>query len=304
MSYIPSLHSTFEFIENCPIQSIDLPPNRYLFEAWGASGGGNFSGRGGYTSGVIKINEKTTFYIIVGGQGGEAQRTTEKIPGGCNGGGKGGGGGIQTSTNLIFMSGCGGGGATDVRTQNSKDALSERILVAAGGGGSCDNSSNRGAFGHAGGSIGLNSTGPYNISAGAGQNYGFDFGIGQDGVTGSSGGSSVSNGGEGNGGGGGGWYGGYSYQGTGKNSNAGGGGGSSYISGHNDCIKHSSYVFSRPTLKAGNEKILSPNGSEEVGHYGNGYFKISVLVLQPSCKNIILHQHYLIIFLTLFELNS
>lgn len=66
----------------------------YKFECWGAQGiGGANAGKGGYTSGTIKLNEGDTFYIYVGGQ---------NANGGWNGGG---------ATSF----GAGGGGATDIR---------------------------------------------------------------------------------------------------------------------------------------------------------------------------------------------
>jgi hypothetical protein len=90
----------------------------YKFECWGAQGyGGTNTGKGGYTSGVLKLNEGDTFYIYVGGQ---------SAYGGWNGGG-------QTTY------GNGGGGATDIRLisgeWNNTTSLISRIMVAGGGGG-------------------------------------------------------------------------------------------------------------------------------------------------------------------------
>ena len=286
---------SFDFIENCPSQEVILNPNTYLFEAWGASGGGSIGGSGGYTAGILQLNEITTFYVFVGGEGGEAQKNNAIIPGGCNGGGNGGAGAKYANPLTIFMSGSGGGGATDIRLNQSNLAFNDRILVAGGGGGSCDDNEliGRGFGGHAGGVIGLDSTGKYNISEGGKQQQNNGFGIGQSGRNGN---SLYTQGGEGNGGGGGGWFGGYSYQGSGDYSNAGGGGGSSYISGNNQCKPHPSFVFTKTVLKSGNESFLSPEGiMNPCGHRGNGFFRISLLVVSPTSDIIQLYHFRLII---------
>lgn len=88
----------------------------YKFECWGAQGtGGSATGKGGYTSGIIKLQEGDTFYIYVGGQ---------NAKGGWNGGG--------TTT-----FGNGGGGATDIRLKegewNDEEGLKSRLMVAGGG---------------------------------------------------------------------------------------------------------------------------------------------------------------------------
>ena len=88
----------------------------YKFECWGAQGtGGPATGKGGYTSGIMRLNEGDTFYIYVGGQ---------NAYGGWNGGG-------QTTE------GCGGGGATDIRLVsgewNNEEGLKSRIMVAGAG---------------------------------------------------------------------------------------------------------------------------------------------------------------------------
>ena len=262
---------SFEFWTNCTSQEIHLEPNKYLFEAWGASGGYPNAGAGGYTAGVLILNESTTFYVFVGGKGEEANENGNITQGGCNGGGMGGKGDFKDK---YYWSGSGGGGATDIRLNSSNIALNDRILVAGGGGGACSNFTDRGVGGPAGGLIGFNSSGKFNISKGGNQTDGYMFGIGQDGRNGN---KTDTQGAEGNGGGGGGWYGGYSYQGIGDYSNSGGGGGSSYISGHQECQPHPVYHFFRATLKTGNESFLSPNGTLEKGHYGNGFFRISII---------------------------
>ena len=91
----------------------------YFIETWGAQGGNatvngiTEGGRGGYCSGNIFLTEGTVLYIYVGGQNG------------YNGGGAGGSSGSEA--------GKVGGGATDVRMGGN--AISNRIIVAGGGGG-------------------------------------------------------------------------------------------------------------------------------------------------------------------------
>lgn len=90
----------------------------YKFECWGAQGtGGPNTGKGGYTSGIRKLNEGDTFYVYVGSQ---------NAAGGWNGGGK-------------SSIGNAGGGATDIRLVsgewNNEEGLKSRIMVAGAGGG-------------------------------------------------------------------------------------------------------------------------------------------------------------------------
>ena len=267
---------SFDFLTDCTPQEIHLEPNKYLFEAWGASGGYPNAGAGGYTSGVLILNESTTFYVFVGGEGEGANENGNITQGGCNGGGNGGKGDVKVNNAGYYWSGSGGGGATDIRFNSSR--INDRILVAGGGGGACSNYSYRSIGGDAGGLIGLSSSTSddlINISKGGNQTDGYELGLGQDGRNGT---YPDIQGAEGNGGGGGGWYGGHSYQEAGDYSDSGGGGGSSYISGHQECLtQHSVFSFFRATLKAGNESFLSPNGTLETGHNGNGYFRISII---------------------------
>lgn len=86
----------------------------YKFECWGAQGsGGPNTGRGGYTSGVKRLNAGDTFYIYVGGNQGKQ---------GWNGGG--------ISLDNYYT----GGGATDIRLVpgewNNEEGLRSRIMVA------------------------------------------------------------------------------------------------------------------------------------------------------------------------------
>ena len=90
------------------MQSVTLQPGTYKLEAWGAQGGNGASdqigGKGGYSTGILKITTPTTLYIGVGGSPGYSKT------GGWNGGGTGG------------SMGAGGGGMTHISTTNNPSA--------------------------------------------------------------------------------------------------------------------------------------------------------------------------------------
>ena len=200
----------------------------YKIELWGAAGGGAKRGKGGYTSGIINLKKDDKLYFYIGGQGGNNNAQTNV--GGYNGGGYSGNcGGVYSY---------GGGGSTDVRLVSgewdNEVSLKSRIMVAAGGAGSINESSS--VAGGGGGLIGIDATtsvSSYNTSEylnkGSTQTeVGFayqgakrqgGFGYAKQSITGGYGG-----------GGGGGYYGGTNGYGT------TGSGGSSYISGHTGCV--------------------------------------------------------------------
>lgn len=136
------------------VQSADLRPGRYKLQCWGAQGGSNASyssygisarsgGKGGYSEGILTVNNSMTLYAFVGGQGSSSGN------GGWNGGG-GGSSGTSTynsgDTYGYTKMGC-GGGATDFatvtssmtyssyRTNRSSASLLSRCIVAGGGSG-------------------------------------------------------------------------------------------------------------------------------------------------------------------------
>ena len=150
----------------------------YKFEAWGARGGkariqgrlGGYPGNGGYTSGVVRLNEGDTVYVYVGGKGTDAI-VGKNSPGGWNGGGLG------TWDTTDDESSGGGGGATDFRTVsgewNDLNSLYSRIMVAGAGGGASW-SFKAGAGG------GLNGITYYAKSPAGNQTSGYALGIGKD----------------------------------------------------------------------------------------------------------------------------
>lgn len=227
-------------------QTFILQRGIYGLHLYGAQGGGKRGGLGGYSHGIIKLQFKTTFYAFVGGQG-------KVREGGFNGGGNGGKGAGD------YTDGAGGGGSTDIRY--SVNDLDSRIIVAAGGGGTCGTGWSAGANG---GGISGDST--YNNGVtpsieGATQTTGNAKLYGMDAPNSE---NYSAHGAEGNGGGGGGWYGGKTNSSTGYATNSGGSGGSSYISGHPSCIKNNKYVLSNATTITGKNS-------------GNGYIIIITL---------------------------
>lgn len=236
---------------------------KHTLTVWGAQGG-NTGGKGGYSTGIVNLNENIDLYIYVGGQGSKGST------GGFNGGG-------TTGSN-----GGSGGGASDIRI--GTDSLAARVIVAGGGGGKGQDSCAAGGVGGGttgGGSASQSSCG---TQAGGGtQTAGGAKGIysGTYGAnTGAFGkGGNASDGSYNGGGGGGGWYGG----GAGASSNwsNGGGGGSGYVytsstasSCPSGCKLASSVYLTNAETKAGNTSFPSTTGGTETGHSGNGYARI------------------------------
>ncbi len=224
------------------VQTMNLQAGSYLVEMWGADGGGTtgnntnaavakLGGKGGYAKGTLIISGATTASIYVGGKG-----STEglSVPGGFNGGGSSSGG-----TSGVCGS---GGGASDIRVGGN--ALTDRKIVAGGGGAAgyqeCNGSANVISGGNGGGLTGGTPVpGSYSTRIGQGgtQTAGGAGGTdatylaGTAGSFGQGGNGGLTTTSSGNAaGGGGGWYGG----GSGSNGfycSGGGGGGSSYIGG-------------------------------------------------------------------------
>lgn len=252
------------------VQSITLPKGTYKLECWGAQGGYSSSnsgievgmgGKGGYSVGTITLNQKTPIYIYAGGVG--------SISG--NGKADGGfpNGGSSWASNTSEGAG-GGGGSSDIRI--GTDSLHARVIVAGGGGGGGEDNETGGyGGGETGGTSGSGTPG----SQTAPSRY---FGIG--GHTSYDGG-----------GGGGGWYGACPAGGqtTPATSNSGddtsgspGGSGYVYTSSTaknypNGCLVNSTHYLTNAKTIAGNNSFISPTGSSETGHSGNGYCRITVI---------------------------
>lgn len=217
-------------------QTISIPAgvNTCRLDVFGARGGsnsggaGNSGGLGGFASGVYSLaGAATTMYAYVGGRGASASGTgSGTLAGGFNGGGAGR---YASNSSNANYAGAGGGGATDFRVGGT--ALSNRIIVAGGGGGE----SGSGVGGVGGGTTGGNATpssyGTYNgqggfggtQSAGGAGGQGSGSGTGAAGTSGVGGAGGTDGGSYGQGGGGGGGY--YGGGGGGGHSNGNGGGG-------------------------------------------------------------------------------
>lgn len=216
---------------------------KYTLTVWGAQGG-NTGGNGGYSTGVVNLNENMNLYIYVGGQGSKGST------GGFNGGGTTGSGGGS------------GGGASDIRI--GTDSLAARVIVAGGGGGKGQDSCAAGGVGGGttgGGSASQSSCG---TQAGGGtQTAGGAKGI----YSGTSGANTGTFGKGGNA--------------SDGNYDGGGGGGSGYVytsstasSYPSGCKLTSSYYLTNASTTAGSSSFPSTTGGTETGHSGNGYARI------------------------------
>ena len=255
----------------------------YKLEVWGAQGGSNYGGYGGYTSGYVYLTAGTDLFINVGGKGGNNI-------GGYNGGGDG----QYYAGGTTPPVGFGGGGATHIALKSGVlSSLSNDVsdvLIVAGGGGGGSESNNWG--GHGGGSIGNKGIGNYAGSGGT-QFVGGSAGTGtSNGTAGAFGqGGSASNGTTASGtyasgGGGGGFYGGggSAYQ-SGQDSS--GAGGSGYI-GNSNLLNGMMYCYgcsgamTISTTGSNKDATNCPNGysGDALTHCaksGNGYAKITYI---------------------------
>ena len=261
------------------VQSVTLPKGTYKLECWGAQGGNSIyhsttGGKGGYSSGLYTISKTTSVFIYVGGKGNTGFYA---VNGGWNGGG-----GVTNSYNTGGDENHlgTGGGATDisliggdcsldqnyryVRTENS---YKSRIIVAGGGGGAEGKNGTAG-----GGATGINDSNQCAATQNAAGriDYGssscsswvtmFAGGLGYGAST-SGGHTSHAMGACG----GGGFYGGgaYGYNGD----QAHGYGGSGYISSS----------LASAVLIDGSQSFLSPTGTMETGHSGDGFCRITAI---------------------------
>ena len=245
---------------------------KYKLEAWGAQGGTSYSsnysgGKGAYSSGTFTLNKNEMIRVLVGQQG---------YIGGSGGNWRAGG----------------GGGGTFI-VNGTTNANSTALLIAGGGGGSSGyessfdgyyaghivytseseeiQSKSSGNGGSSGAGFSMNGT-AYN------DYYASSFKSGGTGALNNGYGGHIGGGGYGGGGAGGG--------------NPGGGGGGfsggssgAYSGGRNNTNSYnfcgdggtSFNIGLDQNNKTGNQQFLSPSGSNETGHTGNGYARITYL---------------------------
>ena len=258
----------------------------YTLEAWGAQGGhrgNNNGGKGGYAKAEMYLVKGEVLYVYVGGSG--STLSQDGVTKGWNGGGHTNGyyttGGVWHETTNMY-----GGGASDIRYGGN--TLYNRVLVA-GGGGSVGASKNAGGVG--GGTSGGGGAGSYGGGAAGGT---LTAGGANSGTFGKGGNGTAANGGYG-GAGGGGWYGGggSGVDGSGDDDRGGGGGsGFAFISSYASYVPSgykvsSKNYLSNASLKAGNTSFLSPSGTSETGHPGNGYVRITPKLINGVSELII-----------------
>lgn len=253
--------------------------------SWSYGSSTSYSGgKGGYSIGILTLKNPSTAYIRTGGEGSSNNTTNSNVT--VSGGFNGGGNSKSGYYNDGFTTGGGGGGASDVRIDT--DDLYSRVIVAGGGGGASGaNDSSK----YGGGVSGGSPVSGYAASANAAGTTG-SFGIGGS-HTGSYNYKYRPRGG------GGGWYGGGcvasssdSNADTVRGSNGGGSGyvytastASNYPSG---CKLNSNHYLTNAATYAGNTSFTSTtSGSNETGHSGNGYVRITVIKIDTiniPCK--------------------
>ena len=219
----------------------------YCVELWGASGGGPFGGKGGYSSGILTLHNQKSLFFYIGGQG-------KSYPGnpydGCIEGGWNGGG---DACAIMYQNS--GGGGTDIRLSQNEN-YEDRIIVAGGGGGRSEK------YGFGGGLTGYH--GIIAQSTSGSQTSGGKTEIGIDGDLGYGGYTQKDYAGISGGGGG--------YYGGGATSNALGG------SGFIDTT-----FFYRYETIPGNETVPTPFGGFDQGHSGDGVAKITYVNAFYGC---------------------
>ena len=113
----------------CSYYKVSLAPGSYLIYVYGAEGGGydkegSKGGKGGLSSGVLKLRKTTQYFAFIGAKGVTA---TSGVPAATFGGGGSGYSNGQTEHTSS------GGGASDLRTDAND--FNSRIIVSGGGGG-------------------------------------------------------------------------------------------------------------------------------------------------------------------------
>ena len=296
----------------CQPQTIVLQPGTYFIECYGAQGGkgmadGQFThpgGKGAYVSGILPLKSRTTFFLYIGGKGNDASLSTERAQGGWNGGGNAGKDIGDINLNYHDDPSGAGGGATDIRLINGPwddpESLKSRIMVAAGGSGSCFNT-----FGAPGGDLNGYVTRVFHqeqyTQTVTDESSGCFLGAGQNG----SDRDTVPDSGAG-----GGYFGGHSgvLDSSADYYLAISSSGSSYVSGYQGCQPYpdNSYLFLNPVIKNGFSEFPSIIDSVyEKGHEGNGFVRIQPIANRfftlKHCYTLKFSKMRYIIFMTILS---
>lgn len=285
----------FTFDYTGSVQTFNTPcSGNYKLEVWGAEGykynSTYYGGYGGYSVGNVSLDANTAIYIFVGekGKGGTVTSSTTTYSSYPNGGM-----GVNGySPGAVYIGS--GGGSTHISKMNSiisnhSTSDLDKLLIVAGGGGSCIYYTGwAGAGGHAGGYIGSTGTriitdsGNWQAGTGGSQNAGgiYTYTADQSTQTGlnglfGQGGSATTNNGLYGSGGGGGYYGGAASFGS------SGGGGSGYI-GNNSLFNKHMTCYECDTAYQTNVKTISntnvsATATSDYSKSGNGYAKITYL---------------------------
>lgn len=241
-------------------------------KAWGAAGGGNRAGQGGFTKGVLTLDAGTTYRLVVG-RGGMGKRNIS--PGDPSGNGAGGLCGYTNSGVDGDVVGSGGGYTGLFRTSTISQA-NALLIAGGGGGGGGQGDIGFGAGGGQGGGLtggtgsiagngGAGSGGTQSAGGARGENPvvpSYNTGSSGSALTGGSGALNTTTNYTG-GGGGGGWYGGGGGGGNNWNGGTGGGG-----SGYFNPTYVSSGVTSGAYQKTSTNPALPP-GTIEEGYTGS-----------------------------------
>ena len=261
---------------DCSDQYLFLGSGAYFLEVWGASGGYSLVenvARGGYSSGILSLSERTKIYVYVGAAGEKITGFKEESKNPYNGGGR-----CKTGGNSLSVCSS-GGGSTDIRIGSNSNK--KRVIVAGAGGGgaysiSCESETPGGAGGGISGKNGETICKGNGGKGGGLSTQSFFYGgnaIKTDGC-----------------GGGGGFFGGeagYSYL-------NGGGGGSGYAfydetydySLKIGIILEKKYFLKNTTVLSGIDYIPSYNQNHiQKGNFGNEYARITTLQVNTGQNN-------------------
>ena len=280
----------------CQPYQIIAYPGKYLLEVWGAEGSTVFNksgGKGGYSRGILTLDQRVNMFVHIGGKGEFRGNETVNRPSN-NGGGKSHFEDREWQSLVLWYGS--GGGATDIRLKYDENQY--RLIVAGGGGTAAAyysyqsgaKSSGYGGFGGglAGGDGEEDPT--YEGYGGSGGTQTDSMGpirgtLGKGGSRGAGGGF---------------WGGSGSYYGQGT----GGGSGFVFTEPVDNISLSSLYYLTDAQTISGNETFPSLRGTEEKGHRGNGAVRITILekysfpfyLCSQHAKNIMLSSSFFIIF--------